>query len=194
MPSLKNQQAELRAVIAFENTYAFIGHIDVRGPDIYCATREVAADGSGFERFRVSYHSSGASRTHITSVSGRKVTFAHALPEVPPSELKGAMMMTNGARVLADRDYNYRLRVDSGRRRTLVVSPDEVKYGLNVKCWALEARNEEALEIVRGVDSNLNVVGYVLADWVTRLCTERPACTKSGRTAQKPCYMRHGWR
>ena len=77
----------------------------------------------------------------------------------------------SGGPVVYDRDYVYKLKADSLRRRTLVVPHQDVKWGTSVECWAVSPTNAkaEALALSERVDETgqgASLVGAVKADWV----------------------------
>ena len=165
MTSLKNQRAELRAVIAHQGRYALVGSVNVNGADIYCSVTD-NHDGPRRERFRTSYHESGASRMHVSSHGGT-LTFAHQVPQIPPQELTGALLIAQGGPVIYPQNYDYRPKADSPRRRTLSILPNEVKHGVCVEYWAFNPTHPRGLDIVlRNVTEDSKVAGFVMADRV----------------------------
>jgi len=165
--SIKNQHAELRAVITFDGTHALLGQATVRGSDIYCSWSSVEwGGGKRYESFRVSYYESGASRLHF----GPTITERGPLPSIPPTALTGALKLSSGSKTLEDFDYVYRPRPDSDRRRTLFITPEDVRRGMGLEAWALEPGNRDAVEVAlhEPVRPNIRLdpVGYVIADWV----------------------------
>ena len=118
------------------------------------------------EVFRVSYHGSGASRIHMLGVP----TSPGHLPRTKPEDLKGAMRLVSGGPVVTPEDYVYKPKPNSPRRLTLAISSALLARAMCVDYWAIESGNgaalAQALLLGEPGDARLDLVGYILADWI----------------------------